>query len=82
MAIQLKTFPTPGVILFDIDKIPSEIAVHIRQSLKYHYRLTLVMVSIIKDLSTGKNREFLKVNRWGYEEIDGKKIHWLHEISN
>jgi hypothetical protein len=66
MAIQLKTFQRLGYFV-EIDKIPSEIIVHIRQSLKYHYRLTpgygVNNKSIYRHRQ--KIREFLKVNRWG-----------------
>ncbi|HHT9935122.1 TPA: Tn3 family transposase [Legionella pneumophila] len=76
MAIQLKTFQRLGYFI-EIDKIPSEIVVHIRQSLKYHYQLTpgygVNNKSIYRHRQ--KIREFLKVTRWGYEEIDGRKVH-------
>lgn len=76
MAIQLKTFQRLGYFV-EIDKIPSEIIVHIRQSLKYHYRLTPGYSVNNKSIyrHRQKIREFLKVNRWGHEEIDGRKIH-------
>lgn len=76
MAIQLKTVQRLGYFV-EMDKIPSEIVVHIRQSLKYHYRLTpgygVNNKSIYRHRQ--KIRELLKVNRWGYEDIDGKKVH-------
>lgn len=76
MAIQLKTFQRLGYFV-EMDKIPSEIIVHIRQSLKYHYRLTPGYSANNKSIyrHRQKIREFLNVNRWGYEEVDGKKIH-------
>jgi len=76
MAIQLKTFQRLGYFV-ETNKIPSEIIVHIRQSLKYHYRLTPGYGDNNKSLyrHRQKIREFLHVKRWGYEDISGKKIH-------
>ena len=61
----------------DIDKVPLEIIVHIRQSLKYHYRLTPGYGKNNKSLyrHRQKIREFLNVKRWGYEDVEGKKSH-------
>jgi hypothetical protein len=39
LAIQLKTFQRLGYFI-DMEDIPSEIMVHIRQELKYHHRLS------------------------------------------
>lgn len=75
MAIQLKTFQKLSYFI-GLDDIPSEIIVHIRQSLKYHHRLSHGYDnnrSLYRHRQ--KIREFLNVKRWGYEEIDGKKIH-------
>jgi hypothetical protein len=75
LAIQLKTFQRLGYFV-DMDDIPSEIIVHIRQSLKYHHRLSHSYDNprtLYRHRQ--KIREFLKVKRWGYEEIDGRKIH-------
>jgi hypothetical protein len=76
MAIQLKTFQRLGYFI-ETNKIPSEIITHIRQSLKYHYRLTPGYGDNNKSIyrHRQKIREFLHVKRWGYEDIDGKKIH-------
>ena len=76
LAIQLKTFQRLGYFI-EIEKIPSEIIVHIRQSLKYHYRLTPGYGANNKSVyrHRQKVREFLNVKYWGYEDIDGKKIH-------
>ena len=76
MAIQIKTFQRLGYFI-ETNKIPSEIIVHIRQSLKYHYRLTPGYGDNNKSIyrHRQKIREFLHVKRWGYEDIDGKKIH-------
>jgi TnpA family transposase len=75
LAIQLKTFQRLGYFI-DMDDIPSEIIVHIRQSLKYHHRLSHGYENprtLYRHRQ--KIREFLKVKRWGYEDIDGRKIH-------
>ena len=75
MAIQLKIFQKLGYFV-DLDDIPSEIIVHIRQSLKYHHRLSHGYDnnrSLYRHRQ--KIREFLNVKRRGYEEIDGKKVH-------
>ncbi len=76
LAIQLKAFQRLGYFT-DMDKIPSEIIVHIRQSLKYHYRLTPGYGDNNKSIyrHRQKIREFLNVKRWGYDDVDGKKIH-------
>ena len=76
LAIQLKTFQRLGYFI-EIDKIPPEIIAHIRQSLKYHYRLTPGYTGNNKSIyrHRQKIREFLNVKRWGSEDIDGKKIH-------
>lgn len=75
MAIQLKTFQRLGYFV-EMDEIPLEIIVHIRQSLKYHHRLS-PGYSNNKSLyrHRQKIREFLNVKRWGYENGDGVKIH-------
>lgn len=76
LAIQLKIFQRLGYFI-DIDKVPLEIIVHIRQSLKYHYRLTPGYGENNKSIyrHRQKIREFLNVKRWGYEDVDGRKIH-------
>ncbi len=76
LAIQLKAFQRLGYFI-DMDKIPSEISVHIRQSLKYHYRLTPGYSDNNKSIyrHRQKIREFLNVKRWGYDDVDGKKVH-------
>ena len=70
LAIQLKTFQRLGYFI-EIEKIPSEIIVHIRQSLKYHYRLTPGYGANNKSVyrHRQKVREFLNVKYWGYEDI-------------
>lgn len=75
IAIQLKTFQRLGYFV-EMDEIPLEIIVHIRQSLKYHHRLS-PGYSNNKSLyrHRQKIREFLNVKRWGYENRDGVKIH-------
>src|SRR3989338_5466345 len=76
LAIQLKAFQRLGYFT-DMDKIPSEIIIHIRQSLKYHYRLAPGYGDNNKSIyrHRQKIREFLNVKRWGYDDVDGKKIH-------
>ena len=76
LAIQLKTFQRLGYFV-EMHTIPSEIIIHIRQSLKYHYRLTPGYGSNNKSIyrHRQKIREFLNVKRWGYDETDGSKIH-------
>lgn len=75
LAIQLKTFQQLGYFI-ELDAIPSEVITHIRQSLKYHHRLS---PGYDNDRSLYRHRqkvrEFLKVKRWGYEDIDSKKTH-------
>lgn len=75
LAIQLKTFQQLGYFI-ELEAIPSEVITHIRQSLKYHHRLS---PGYDNDRSLYRHRqkvrEFLKVKRWGYEDIDGKKTH-------
>lgn len=76
LAIQLKTFQRLGYFI-EIDKVPDEIIVHIRQSLKYHYRLKPGYRNKNKSVyrHRQKIREFLHVKHWGYEEIDGQTTH-------
>lgn len=75
LAILLKTFQKLGYFV-EMNDIPSEIIVHIRQSLNYHHRL---IPSYANPRSLYRHRkkirEFLKVKYWGYEIINGKKIH-------
>ncbi len=75
MAIQLKIFQRLGYFV-EMNEIPSEIIVHIRQSLKYHHRLS---PGYTNDKSLYRHRqkirEFLNVKRWGYENNDGIKMH-------
>ena len=75
LAIHLKTFQRLGYFI-ELDAIPSEVIMHIRQSLKYHHRLS---PGYDNDRSLYRHRqkirEFLNVKRWGYEDIDGKKTH-------
>jgi hypothetical protein len=76
LALQLKTFQRLGYFV-DVDNIPSEIIGHIRQSLKYHPRLTHGYGDNNKSLYRHRQKilEFLHVKRWGYEHMDGNKIH-------
>ncbi|BCA97304.1 hypothetical protein TUM19329_36650 (plasmid) [Legionella antarctica] len=76
LAIQLKTFQRLGYFI-EMDKIPSEIITHVRQELKYHYRLTPGYSDNNKSIyrHRQKIREFLNVKRWGYEPTDGVNIH-------
>ena len=75
LAIQLKIFQRLGYFV-DMADIPSEIIAHIRQSLKYHHRLSHGYAnhrSLYRHRQ--KIREFLNVKRWGHEDVDGKNIH-------
>jgi TnpA family transposase len=75
LAIQLKIFQRLGYFV-DMADIPSEIITHIRQSLKYHHRLSHGYAnhrSLYRHRQ--KIREFLNVKRWGHEDVDGKNIH-------
>lgn len=75
LAIQLKTFQRLGYFV-EMDEIPAEIITHIRQSLKYHHRLSPGYAnnrSLYRHRQ--KIREFLNVKRWGHEHIDGQEIH-------
>ncbi|MBA2652790.1 MAG: Tn3 family transposase [Tatlockia sp.] len=75
LAIQLKTFQRLGHFV-EMSEIPSEIIIHIRQLLNYHHRLTPGYAnnrSLYRHRQ--KIREFLNVKYWGYEDIDGNKIH-------
>lgn len=77
LAIQLKTFQRLGYFV-EMDKIPSEVVVHIRQSLKYNYRLAYGYGKNNKNLyrHRQKIRDFLQVKRWGVDDsIEDKKIH-------
>lgn len=76
-AIQLKTFQRLGYFI-NIDEVPDEIVhhIHIRLSLKLHYRLKPGYQSNTTLYShRAKIREYMKVKRWAAEEIDGKQIH-------
>lgn len=76
-ALQLKTFQRLGYFI-EIDKIPQEIISHVRQALKYHYRLTPGYRANNKSLyrHRQKIRDFLNVKHWGYEVVDGVRIHY------
>lgn len=77
LALQLKTFQRLGYFI-EIDRIPQEIVSHVRHALKYHYRLTPGYGSNNKSLyrHRQKIRDFLNVKRWGYEVVDGIRIHY------
>ncbi|OGV50203.1 MAG: hypothetical protein A3F46_05450 [Legionellales bacterium RIFCSPHIGHO2_12_FULL_42_9] len=75
LALQLKSFQRLGYFV-DLDDIPHEIIVHIRQSLKCHHRiLPGYRDKMTKYRHRKKIREFLNINYWGWEEVDSKKVH-------
>ena len=75
LALQLKTFQRLGYFV-ELVEIPQEVVVHIRQSLKCHYRLSPgYRDNTTKYRHRKKIREFFNVDHWGWEYIDGKKIH-------
>ncbi len=75
LALQLKAFQRLGYFV-NLTEIPDEVVMHIRQALKCHYRLTPgYRDKMTKYRHRKKIREFLNVKQWGWEYIDGKKIH-------
>jgi TnpA family transposase len=75
LAIQLKTFQVLGYFI-SLDQVPDEVISHIRQSLKYHYRLSYGYSENNKSLYRHRDRirTHLQVKRWGWGSKEGKKI--------
>ena len=75
LALQLKSFQKLGYFV-DLKEIPDEVVTHIRQILKYHYRLVPgYRDKMTKYRHRKKIREFLNVKNWGWEDVNGKRIH-------
>lgn len=74
-AMQLKTFQRFDYFI-ELTDVPQEIIEHIRRSLNFHYRLAFGYRTN-KTLYRHRKiiREFLGVKRWGWEEVNGRKIH-------
>ena len=75
LALQLKSFQRLGYFI-EIKDLPSEVVAHIRHSLKCHYRLLPgYRDKMTKYRHRKKVREFLNVKLWGWESVNGVKIH-------
>ena len=77
LAIQLKTFQVLGYFI-SIDQVPLEAIAHVRQSLKYHHRLSYGYGENNKSLYRHRVRirNYLQVKRWGLEIKNNRKVHY------
>jgi TnpA family transposase len=75
LALQLKSFQRIGHFV-NLIEIPNEVVTHIRQLLKCHHRVSHgYRDKMTKYRHRKKIREFLNIKSWGWEYLDGKKIH-------